>query len=66
MTKGLSYIIGATVAFSAHSADIMVNQSGYLPSGDKFAYVLAEQVNDVQLISVSDGSVVAELARSRR
>ncbi|WP_044623061.1 glycoside hydrolase family 9 protein [Photobacterium gaetbulicola] len=64
MTKVLSYIMGATVAFSAQSADIMVNQSGYLPAGDKFAYVLAEQANDVQLISVADGRVVAELERS--
>ena len=64
MTKVLSYIMGATVAFSAQSADIMVNQSGYLPAGDKFAYVLAEQANDVQLISVADGRVIAKLERS--
>lgn len=64
MTKVLSYIIGATAAFSAHSADIMVNQSGYLPTGDKFAYVLADQTHEVKLISVTDGSVVAKLERS--
>lgn len=41
----------------------MVNQMGYLPSGDKVAYVLSEGPSDVQLVSVTDGSVIAELER---
>ncbi|WP_446504991.1 glycoside hydrolase family 9 protein [Photobacterium sp. DNB23_23_1] len=61
MTKILSYLLGATMVFSAHSADIMVNQMGYLPSGDKYAYLLAEEPSDIQLLSVLDGRLVAKL-----
>ncbi|MGF1736292.1 glycoside hydrolase family 9 protein [Photobacterium satsumensis] len=63
MTKIFSYLMGAAVAFSAQGADIMVNQMGYLPSGDKVAYVLSEGPSDVQLVSVTDGSVIAKLER---
>ncbi|MCQ1057782.1 glycoside hydrolase family 9 protein [Photobacterium sp. ZSDE20] len=49
------------MVFSAHSADIMVNQMGYLPSGDKYAYLLAEEPSDIQLLSVLDGRLVAKL-----
>ncbi|PSU34963.1 glycosyl hydrolase family 5 [Photobacterium lutimaris] len=54
----------ATAAFSAQAGNIMVNQMGYLPSGDKFAYVMSEVASDVQLVSVADGRVIAKLERA--
>ncbi|MGR5061393.1 glycoside hydrolase family 9 protein [Photobacterium sp. DNB22_13_2] len=61
MTKIFGYLLAVSVSFSVHCADIMVNQMGYLPSGDKYAYVLAEEPSKVNLVAIADGSLVAKL-----